>query len=129
MATRGLVTMTEAAQICGFSRQRLYQLLQAGKFLPVSLKVGNTNVWDENEVRQWSDKYAETANFDRRHFYGERTKTILRLTAEGLKTCEIAKILGTSTNVVGGYLYRLKKVFKAKNNTELVKMAVKEKVI
>lgn len=132
MATRGLITITEAAVICGLTRQRLYQLFQAGRFLSSSMKIGNVNVWDENEVKEWSETYAlaiEESKLDKRRLYGERTKEILRLTANGLKPSEIARKLGTSTQIVCGYLHRLKKNFQATDRKDLAQKAIDKGII
>lgn len=100
--------------------------------MPASMKIGNVNVWDENAVKEWGEKYATliTKNkLDKRRVYGERTKAILRLTAEGLRSSEIATKLGTTTQIVGGYLNRPGKVFKATNREELVKKAIEKEII
>ena len=39
----------------GFSRQHIYRLQRAGKF-PLRRKIGNLNMWLEDEIVEWIEK-------------------------------------------------------------------------
>ena len=97
--------MSEAAKICGVTRQRIHQLFLKGQFLD-SMRLGKRYFWDEDEVREWHEKRLAAKEERReelaqrglnptsRGLLSPRETEILALAAQGLKGAEITKKLG-----------------------------------
>ena len=100
--------MSEAAKICGVTRQRIHRLFLKGQFIKPIATIGKMHLWDEKEVREWNAKRHVDREERRkelaqrglsptsRGLLSPRETEILALAAQGLKGAERAKKLGIS---------------------------------
>ena len=95
------------------------QALRGKKYLSKSMSS------DIIDILRWQDK--ELKNEAQR--LTDRQRDVLQLLAEGRTMKEIGTILQTSSRTVAYHKYRMMEVLGVKNNAELVKYAVRNKIV
>ena len=123
MAVRGLVTMSEAAKICGMTKQALHKDYISRELFLTPIKIGQMNVWDEAEVRKWNANRPKMRLGQKKPTLpSERQVKVIELLAQGLNGVEIAKKLKVHPATVS---YLRKAVFRRLNASTLQEAVTK----
>ncbi len=94
------------------------EVLRGGKYVTPAVKVGVEETMEGREFR--SDNSKELT---------PRQREVLQLLAEGHTMKEAAAILHVATRTVAFHKYRIMQDFHLENNSELLRFAIKQKVV